>query len=104
MPTMNVAIATKRLAVRKTYKLYIGGTFVRSESGRVLTARSRDGAELDNYSHASRKDFREAVVATGAAFDGRATVTAYLGGLMQYRAARMLEKRRDDLVMHLERC
>ena len=54
--------AGARLAVRKTYKLFIGGKFVRSESGRVLAARSGEGDELDNYSHASRKDFRDAVV------------------------------------------
>src|SRR5688572_7203911 len=104
MPTMNVANATKRLAVRKTYKLYVGGKFVRSESGRVLTARSRDGAELDNYSHASRKDFRDAVVASRAAFDGWAKASAYLRGQILYRAAEMLEHRRDELATELAGC
>ncbi|NDF00902.1 MAG: aldehyde dehydrogenase, partial [Verrucomicrobia bacterium] len=56
-----------RLDVRKTYKLYIGGKFVRSESGRCLEAKGPDGAHLDNYCWASRKDFRDAVVAARAA-------------------------------------
>ena len=58
-----------RLDVRKTYKLYIGGNFVRSESGRSLAATEPDGAHLDNYPNASRKDFRNAVSAARPAFD-----------------------------------
>ncbi|HEY2081174.1 MAG TPA: aldehyde dehydrogenase, partial [Verrucomicrobiae bacterium] len=50
-----------RLDVRKTYKLYIGGKFPRSESGRYLPAKSPRGEHLDNFAHASRKDFRDAV-------------------------------------------
>ena len=49
-----------RLDVKKTYKLYIGGKFPRSESGRCLPAKSPAGALLDNFAHASRKDFRDA--------------------------------------------
>ena len=56
-----------RLDVKKTYKLYIGGKFPRSESGRYLPAKSPSGAHLDNFAHASRKDFRDAVVAARAA-------------------------------------
>ncbi len=52
-----------RLDVKKTYKLYIGGKFPRSESGRYLPAKSAKGEHLDNFAHASRKDFRDAVVA-----------------------------------------
>ena len=52
-----------RLDIRKTYKLYVGGKFIRSESGRYLAAKGPDGAHLDNYCWASRKDFRDAVVA-----------------------------------------
>ena len=59
-----------RLDVRKTYKLYIGGKFPRSESGRYLPAKSPRGEHLDNFAHASRKDFRDAVVAARAAVDG----------------------------------
>ena len=56
-----------RLDVQKTYKLYIGGKFPRSESGRYLPAKSVKGEHLDNFAHASRKDFRDAVVAARAA-------------------------------------
>src|SRR5437764_1086268 len=67
----SVAKATPRLQVQKTYKLYIGGKFVRGESGRVSPARAADDSEvLANYCRASRKDFRDAVVAARAAFGG----------------------------------
>jgi acyl-CoA reductase-like NAD-dependent aldehyde dehydrogenase len=92
-----------RIAVRKTYKLFIGGKFVRSESGRVLAARSSNGNESDNYSHASRKDFRDAVVAARAAFDGWAKSSAYLRGQILYRAAEMLEHRQDELTAEVAR-
>ena len=62
-----------RLDVRKTYKLYIGGKFVRSESGKYLEAKGPDGAHLDNYCWGSRKDFRDAVVAARAAQDRKST-------------------------------
>ena len=86
-----------RLDVRKTYKLYIGGQFVRSESGRYLPARSAGGASLDNVCHASRKDFRDAVVAARGAFEGWAKRTAYLRGQILYRAAEMLQTRAAEL-------
>ena len=69
-----------RLDIKKTYKLYIGGKFPRSESGRYLSAKSAAGAHLDNYAHASRKDFRDAVVAARAAVDGWSKATAYNRG------------------------
>ena len=59
-----------RLQIRKTYKLFIGGNFVRSESGRYLPARARSGESLDNVCHASRKDFRDGVSAARVAFEG----------------------------------
>ena len=86
-----------RLEIRKTYKLYIGGKFVRSESGRYLAAVSAAGAPLDNVCHASRKDFRDAVVSARAAFEGWAKKTAYLRGQILYRAAEMLQNRADEL-------
>src|SRR5579862_10016480 len=82
-----------RLDVRKTYKLYIGGKFPRSESGRYLAAKSAKGEHLDNYSHASRKDFRDAVTAARAAFEGWNVATAYNRGQILYRAAEMLQNR-----------
>src|SRR6266571_4936343 len=92
-----------RLDVRKTYKLYIGGNFVRSESGRYLPAVSAGGAPLDNICHASRKDFRDAVVAARSAFEGWAKKTAYLRGQILYRAAEMLQNRAGELVKEIAR-
>jgi len=92
-----------RLDVRKTYKLYIGGKFVRSESGKYLEAKGPDGAHLDNYCWASRKDFRDAVVAARAAQDGWAKATAYNRGQILYRAAEMLESRREALAAEVSR-
>jgi acyl-CoA reductase-like NAD-dependent aldehyde dehydrogenase len=92
-----------RLDVRKTYKLYIGGNFVRSESGRYLPAQSSSGAHLDNFCHASRKDFRDAVVAARSAFDGWAKKTAYLRGQILYRAAEMLQNRAAELIKEIVR-
>lgn len=92
-----------RLDVKKTYKLYIGGKFPRSESGRYLSAKSASGEHLDNYSHASRKDFRDAVVAARAAEGGWSKATAYNRGQILYRAAEMLQNRAAELVTEISR-
>lgn len=92
-----------RLDVKKTYKLYIGGKFPRSESGRYLPAKSVKGEHLDNFAHASRKDFRDAVVAARAAFDGWSKATAYNRGQILYRAAEMLQNRAGELVNEITR-
>jgi acyl-CoA reductase-like NAD-dependent aldehyde dehydrogenase len=92
-----------RLNVKKTYKLFIGGKFPRSESGRYLPARSASGEHLDNFSHASRKDFRDAVVAARAAADGWSKATAYNRGQILYRAAEMLQNRAGELVGEITR-
>src|SRR6266700_210293 len=89
--------------VHKTYKLVIGGNFVRSERGRYLPAQSPAGAHLENVCHASRKDLRDAVVAARAAFDGWAKKTAYLRGQILYRAAEMLQNRSEELVKEIAR-
>jgi acyl-CoA reductase-like NAD-dependent aldehyde dehydrogenase len=89
--------ARSRLAVQKTYKLFIGGKFVRGENGRVLPARGRRGETLANFCRASRKDFRDAVVAARAAFPNWSKQSAYLRGQILYRAAEMLEMRRGEL-------
>ena len=94
---------TTRLDIRKTYKLYLGGKFVRSESGRCLEAKGPDGAHLDNYCWASRKDFRDAVVAARAAQPGWEKATAYNRGQILYRAAEMLESRREALAAEVSR-
>ena len=92
-----------RLDVKKTYKLYIGGKFPRSESGRYLPAKSANGEQLDNFAHASRKDFRDAVTAAGAAFAGWSGATAYNRGQILYRAAEMLQNRAGELANEIGR-
>ena len=85
-----------RLAVRKTYKLYIGGAFPRSESGRSYQVTSSQGAFLANAALASRKDARDAVKAARTAFSGWSGATAYNRGQVLYRIAEMLEGRREQ--------
>src|SRR4051794_24902863 len=85
-----------RLDVRKTYKLYIGGAFPRSESGRTYEVRSSSGAFLANAAAASRKDARDAVAAALAAQPKWASATAYNRGQILYRVAEMHEGRRDQ--------
>ncbi|HEX6165398.1 MAG TPA: aldehyde dehydrogenase family protein [Acidimicrobiales bacterium] len=88
----------ERLAVRKTYKLYVGGAFARSESGRTYEARAADGRFLANAALASRKDARDAVVAARKAFGGWSSATAYNRGQVLYRVAEVLEGRRAQFV------
>jgi acyl-CoA reductase-like NAD-dependent aldehyde dehydrogenase len=95
-----VAKKTARLQVRKTYKLFVGGKFIRSESGRVAAAEN-DGAIVANYARASRKDFREAVAAARKALGDWSKQSAYLRGQILYRAAEMLEMRRGELEAEL---
>lgn len=85
---------TDRLAVRKTYKLYVGGKFPRSESGRSYPVHGADGEFLANAAQASRKDVRDAVLAARKAFAGWSGATAYNRGQVLYRIAEMLEGRR----------
>jgi acyl-CoA reductase-like NAD-dependent aldehyde dehydrogenase len=87
-----------RIAVRKTYKLYIGGGFPRSESGRSYTVSDHAGGFLANAAQASRKDARDAVVAARKAFPGWAGATAYNRGQVLYRVAEVLEGRRSQFV------
>jgi acyl-CoA reductase-like NAD-dependent aldehyde dehydrogenase len=84
-----------RLAVRKTYKLFIGGKFPRSESGRSYLAQET------NVALASRKDVRDAVVAARAAVRGWSGATAYNRGQILYRIAELLEGRRDQFAAEL---
>lgn len=85
-----------RLDVKKTYKLYIGGRFPRSESGRSYAVHAADGAFLANAARASRKDARDAVVAARSAVAGWSGATAYNRGQVLYRVAELLEARRDQ--------
>ncbi|OKJ43603.1 aldehyde dehydrogenase family protein [Streptomyces sp. CB01580] len=87
-----------RLSVFKTYKLYVGGKFPRSESGRVYEVTDSKGKWLANAPQSSRKDARDAVVAARKAFGGWSGATAYNRGQVLYRVAEMLEGRRDQFV------
>ncbi|EGG48780.1 aldehyde dehydrogenase [Streptomyces griseoaurantiacus M045] len=94
-----------RLSVFKTYKLYVGGKFPRSESGRVYEVTASSAADaagkgdwLANAPLASRKDARDAVVAARKAFGGWSGATAYNRGQVLYRVAEMLEGRREQYV------
>lgn len=91
-----------RLAIPKTYKLYIGGKFPRSESGRSYEVLAADGGFLANASLASRKDARDAVVAARAAVSGWAGATAYNRGQVLYRVAEVLEGRRAQFVQEIQ--
>ena len=92
-----------RIDVRKTYKLYIGGAFPRSESGRSYTVEDAKGRFLANASYASRKDARDAVVAARKAFGGWSGKTAYNRGQVLYRVAEVLEGRRAQFVDEVQR-
>jgi acyl-CoA reductase-like NAD-dependent aldehyde dehydrogenase len=85
-----------RVPVRKTHKLYIGGQFPRSESGRSYEAKDAAGEAVAWAARASRKDLREAVVAARAAFEGWSGRTAYNRGQVLYRVAELMEGRRDQ--------
>ena len=90
-----------RLEVRKTYKLYIGGKFPRTESGRTYELVDRKGGIIANICRGSRKDFRNAVVAARKAQPGWAGTTAYLKGQILYRVAEVLEGRSAQFVEEL---
>ena len=90
-----------RLGVLKTYKMYVGGKFPRTESGRFYKLESPSGEVLANMCQGSRKDFREAVVAARAAQGKWASATAYNRGQILYRIAEMLEGRSDQFVAEL---
>lgn len=91
-----VAADAGRIAVRKTYKLHIGGAFPRSESGRTFEVRDHEGGFLSNAARASRKDARDAVVAAREAFAGWSGRSAYDRGRVLYRVAEVMEGRRDQ--------
>src|SRR5881392_1625452 len=84
----------KRLEVLKTYKIYIGGQFPRTESGRYYIATNNSGKKLANVCLSSRKDFRDAVIAARSAFGGWSGRAAFNRGQILYRMAEMLEGRK----------
>ncbi|MBT8100809.1 MAG: aldehyde dehydrogenase family protein [Gammaproteobacteria bacterium] len=91
----------QRLAVAKTYKIYIDGKFPRTESGRYFALEDKKGKVIANICRGSRKDFRNAVVAARKAQSGWAKSSAYLRGQILYRIAEMLEGRADQFVDEL---
>ena len=97
MPERTAAPAGGRIDVRKTYKLFVGGKFPRSESGRSYEVLDARGRFVGNVALASRKDARDAVVAARAAFAGWSGATAYNRGQVLYRVAEVMEGRRAQL-------
>ncbi len=94
---------SKRLSVPKTYKLFLGGAFPRSESGRTYEVVSRKGEFLANAALASRKDARDAVKAAVGAVKGWSGATAYNRGQVLYRVAEVLEGRRAQFIEEISR-
>ncbi len=94
---------TSRLNIKKTYKLFIGGKFPRTESGRFMTLNNENGEFLANVSWSSKKDLRNAIVAARSAFPSWAKASAYLKGQILYRIAEVLDGRAqqfiDELIM-----
>jgi acyl-CoA reductase-like NAD-dependent aldehyde dehydrogenase len=87
-----------RLEVRKTYKLYVGGKFPRSESGRSYEVADAKGVFVANVAQGSRKDARDAVLSARSAFAGWSTATAYNRGQVLYRVAEVMEGRRAQFI------
>jgi len=96
-----MAAAEKRLPVAKTYKIFIGGKFPRTESGRYFALEDHKGAVIANMCRGSRKDFRNSVVAARKAQSGWAAASAYLRGQILYRIAEILEGRKAQFVEEL---
>jgi acyl-CoA reductase-like NAD-dependent aldehyde dehydrogenase len=94
-------ISNKRLEVLKTYKIYIGGQFPRTESGRYYLATNSNGEQLANVCLSSRKDFRDAVVVARSAFKGWSARAAFNRGQILYRVAEMLEGRKAQFIEEL---
>ena len=93
--------SSKRLEVLKTYKIYIGGQFPRTESGRYYVPVNADGKKLANVCLSSRKDFRDAVVAARSAYGSWSTRAAFNRGQILYRMAEMLEGRKAQFIEEL---
>ncbi len=102
MPSVHLGSSpTVRIDVRKTYKLYIGGAFPRTESGRTYPVETPGGEPLANACQASRKDLRDAVRAARKAFEPWAARSAMNRGQILYRVAELMEGRRDQFVAEI---
>lgn len=98
---MKKPVSSKRIEVLKTYKIYIGGQFPRTESGRYYTPVNADGKKLANVCLSSRKDFRNAIVAARSAFGGWSGRAAFNRSQILYRMAEMLEGRKTQFIDEL---
>src|SRR5690348_2540619 len=98
---MEQPVPNKRVEVLKTYKIYIGGQFPRTESGRYYIPTNTAGKKLANVCLSSRKDFRDAVVAARGAFSGWSGRAAFNRSQILYRMAEMLEGRKIQFVDEL---
>ena len=97
-----MASNAERLPIAKTYKIYIGGKFPRTESGRYFALEDARGKVIANVCRGSRKDFRNAIVAARSAQAGWAKASAYLRGQILYRIGELLEGRREQFVAELK--
>jgi len=91
-----------RVEIRKTHKLFIGGAFPRSESGRTFEATNSNGEFLANMAMASRKDARDAVIAARTAFASWSKATAYNRGQVLYRIAEVMQGRAEQFVQDIQ--
>ena len=98
-PSEEKKTSSKRLEVLKTYKIYIGGQFPRTESGRYYIPTNAAGKKLANVCLSSRKDFRDAVVSAKGAVSGWSGRAAFNRSQILYRMAEMLEGRKAQLLM-----
>lgn len=96
-----MATSSLRLEILKTYKLYIGGQFPRTESGRYYSPVNANGKKIANVCLASRKDLRDAIGAARAAFGGWSNRSAFNRGQILYRMAEMLEGRKNQFIDEL---
>lgn len=99
--TLKSSVSEARLEVLKTYKIYIGGQFPRTESGRYYIATNSKGTPLANICQCSRKDFRDAVGAARGAFGGWSSRSAFNRGQILYRIGEMLEGRKAQFIEEL---
>ena len=95
-------IGNDRVEVRKTHKLFVGGAFPRSESGRTYEATNAQGEFLANVARASRKDARDAVLAARMGFNSWSKATAYNRGQVLYRIAEVMEGRKDQFISDIQ--
>ena len=95
-------IGNDRVVVRKTHKLFVGGAFPRSESGRTYEATNSQGEFLANVAKASRKDARDAVLAARTGFNSWSKATAYNRGQVLYRIAEVMEGRKDQFISDIQ--